>query len=153
MQLTRPFAALCSLLFLCLAPTLAAIVTDANTLSGHTYDYIVVGGGLAGLTVPTVSPPTLPLPCSSLKQETTIETMPTFTTSTTTVPLLHRYGLRLLHYTASRWSSESSFGRQNARWIDEYQRRSLEQGFESTVRCLGCTRSNDSSSGWNWDGL
>ena len=53
MHLTRPFAALVGTLVLCLSPHLAAaaIVTDASTLSHASFDYIVVGAGLAGLTV------------------------------------------------------------------------------------------------------
>lgn len=52
MQLTRSFSALCSLLLLSLSSLVTAgIVTDAATLSSQSFDYIIVGGGLAGLTV------------------------------------------------------------------------------------------------------
>ncbi len=50
MQLSQSFAALAALL-VCASSAFGAIVTDANSLSGQSYDYIIVGGGLAGLTV------------------------------------------------------------------------------------------------------
>ena len=42
----------------------AAVTKNAGSVSGHTYDYIIVGGGLAGLTVSS-----LPLPCASTRQQ------------------------------------------------------------------------------------
>ncbi|SNX86025.1 related to Glucose oxidase [Melanopsichium pennsylvanicum] len=51
MQLTRSFAALTGLVLLSISSATAAIVTDASQLSNRAYDYVVVGGGLAGLTV------------------------------------------------------------------------------------------------------
>lgn len=51
MHLTKPFAALAGIVLLSLSSVSAAIVTDASKISNNKYDYIIVGGGLAGLTV------------------------------------------------------------------------------------------------------
>ena len=52
MQLTRSFAGLCGLVVLSVSSSVSAsIVTDATRISNNAYDYIIVGGGLAGLTV------------------------------------------------------------------------------------------------------
>ncbi|KAJ1022687.1 hypothetical protein NDA18_005025 [Ustilago nuda] len=50
-HLTRSFTTLASLLFLSLTCVSAGVVTDASLVSNSAYDYIIVGGGLAGLTV------------------------------------------------------------------------------------------------------
>ncbi|CBQ73956.1 related to Glucose oxidase [Sporisorium reilianum SRZ2] len=54
MQLSKSFAALAGIVLLSLSSSSsvsAAIVTDASTLSNTPFDIIIVGGGLAGLTV------------------------------------------------------------------------------------------------------
>jgi choline dehydrogenase len=43
--------ALASSLLFILSPVLAGVITSPTGVNGQTYDYIVVGGGLAGLTV------------------------------------------------------------------------------------------------------
>lgn len=54
MHLSKTFAALTGLLLLSLSsPVSAAIVTDASSLTNTPFDFIIVGGGLAGLTVAT----------------------------------------------------------------------------------------------------
>ncbi|TKY84622.1 hypothetical protein EX895_006524 [Sporisorium graminicola] len=55
MHLTKSFSALAGVVLLSLSlsssPVSAAIVTDASTLSNTSFDMIIVGAGLAGLTV------------------------------------------------------------------------------------------------------
>lgn len=50
-HLTQSFTALATLLLLSLHCVSAGTVTDASQVSNNAYDYIIVGGGLAGLTV------------------------------------------------------------------------------------------------------
>ncbi|KAJ9480057.1 Pyranose dehydrogenase [Pseudozyma hubeiensis] len=52
MRLAPSFVALTSFVLLSLSSTVSAgIVTDASSISNNAYDYIIVGGGLSGLTV------------------------------------------------------------------------------------------------------
>lgn len=51
MRLSKSFAALYTIIALSTSVAWAGITSDAGSLSGQHFDYIVVGGGLAGLTV------------------------------------------------------------------------------------------------------
>lgn len=52
MQLTRTFASLAGFVLVSISSTASAgIITDASSIANKAYDYIVIGGGLAGLTV------------------------------------------------------------------------------------------------------
>ncbi|SPO27703.1 related to Glucose oxidase [Ustilago trichophora] len=51
MQLSRSFTALAGLVLISISSTSAAVITDASRVSNKAYDYVIVGGGLAGLTV------------------------------------------------------------------------------------------------------